>query len=310
MAAADAVRVQAPAKINLFLHVGEKRSDGYHAVQSLVAFADAGDALTFELADALALSVEGPFASALAGESENLVLKAATALAARAGIQARARIVLTKNLPVASGIGGGSADAAAALRGLSRLWSLTIAESELGAIAAALGSDVPVCLASVPAWMEGRGERLASIPALPGLPLLLINPGVAVATAEVFAALETRHGADMTMPAGGFHDTADLLRFLETTANDLEAPARKLHPVIGDVLKALASMPGALFERMSGSGATCFALFADEHSLSGAEQALRASHADWWIAASTIPPTGIKPPEVEGVDIEPTDDGL
>jgi 4-diphosphocytidyl-2-C-methyl-D-erythritol kinase len=305
------MREYAPAKINLFLHVGDKRPDGYHAVQSLVVFADVADVLSFAPAAALSLAIDGPFAPALAGGGDNLVLKAAAALAAQAKIAAGAAIALTKNLPVASGIGGGSADAAAALRGLSRLWNLALGEADLSAIAETLGSDVPACLANAPVWMEGRGERLTLVPALPEMALLLVNPGVAIATADVFRALDARRGTAMTLPPDGFRDTADVLRFLEGTANDLEAPARTLQPVIGDVLEALKALPGALFARMSGSGATCFAIFADEHSASSAEQTLRARRAGWWIAATRIAATGSGPaPEIVGVDIGPSDDGL
>ncbi len=177
---------------------------------------------------------------------------------------AEARITLTKNLPLASGIGGGSADAAAALRLLSNLWQLKLDEKVLRDIGASLGSDIPVCVASRPSFMAGRGEVLTPVTSLPRLPLLLVNPGVAIPTKEIFASLVERHGVDMKLPNGGVTDLADLLRFLETTSNDLEAPAKARAPVIVEVLNALKRMPGALFTRMSGSGATCFALMPDE----------------------------------------------
>jgi 4-diphosphocytidyl-2-C-methyl-D-erythritol kinase len=293
----------APAKINLFLHVGERRADGFHPLQSLAVFTELGDRLTVEAGEALCLQLEGPFAAGLVAEPDNLVLRAARALAETAGIPAAARLTLTKNLPVASGIGGGSADAAAALRALAGLWQVNLSE-RLAGIAASLGSDVPVCLASQPAFMEGRGEILSRVQSLPRLPLLLVNPRIAVPTRDVFAALTTRTGASMTLPRGPFRDSADMLRLLEATHNDLEAPAQGLQPVIGTVLKALSGLPGALFARMSGSGATCFALFADDAACARGGETLRAAHGDWWIAPTFVPAFNIGHEEV-GRDIGP-----
>jgi 4-diphosphocytidyl-2-C-methyl-D-erythritol kinase len=299
----------APAKINLFLHVGERRGDGFHPLQSLAVFTELGDRLTAEPADELSLAVDGPFAAMLSDESDNLVLKAARALAAKSGHAPTVKLSLTKNLPVASGIGGGSADAAAALRALSSLWGLTLDDAALGAIAAELGSDVPVCLASEPRWMEGRGEILSPIASLPRLTLLLVNPNVAVPTREVFAALEKRSFADRKLPPGRFRDIADLLRFLDASKNDLEEPARRIQPTIGAVLGTLAALPGALFSRMSGSGATCFALFPDDESCRRGAAMLSAAHKDWWIAPTAVPEMGIEH-EDGGQDIGPSDRGL
>ena len=299
----------APAKINLFLHVGDKRADSFHPLQSLAVFAGLGDSLTAEAAEGWSLSVDGPFASQLSGEGDNLVLKAARALAAKAGREAAAKLTLTKNLPVASGIGGGSADAAAALRALSSLWKLDLDEPALCEIAAELGSDVPVCVGSRPSWMEGRGEILSPALSLPHLPLLLVNPGVAVATKDVFAALQSRSGVERKLPPGRFRDLADLLRFLDSSKNDLEEPARRLQPVIGEVLSALAALPGALFTRMSGSGATCFALFPDDDSCRRAATLLADGKKNWWIAPTSVPEFGIDH-EDAGQDIGPTDEGL
>ena len=292
----------APAKINLFLHVGDKRTDGFHPVQSLAVFTALGDVLAMEAADTLSLAIDGPFADGLAGEGDNLVLRAARGLGG-----AGARLSLTKNLPVASGIGGGSADAAAALRGLSKLWNSD--SGRLQEIAASLGSDVPVCVDSVTAFMEGRGEILRPALSIPQVPMLLVNPGVPVPTREVFAALETRSGVEMTLPHGRFQDTADLLRFLDSTRNDLEAPARKLQPVIGEVLAAIAALPGALLSRMSGSGATCFGIFADQDCCERAAQTLKAAVPGWWAAATFVPESGIVH-ETVGQDIGPSDAGL
>ena len=292
----------ARAKINLFLHVGARRDDGFHPVQSLAVFTDMGDVLRVEEAIELSLKVDGPFAAGLAGEGDNLVLRAARALDMRG-----ARLTLTKNLPVASGIGGGSADAAAALRGLSRLWN--VAGKDLHEIAAGLGSDIPVCMDSVAAFMEGRGEILRPALAMPRVPLLLVNPGVPVPTKDVFAALENRSGVEMKLPAGHFQDTADLLRFLDSTRNDLEAPAIKLQPVVGEVLGMLATLPGALLARMSGSGATCFGIFANDDCCQRAADALRQARPDWWVAPTFVPETGIVH-EAQGQDIGPSETGL
>lgn len=296
---------QAPAKINLFLHVGARRADGFHPLQSLAVFTAMGDALQIEAAPLLSLNIQGPFAKGLEGEGDNLVLRAARALS---GMQS-AKLTLTKNLPVASGIGGGSADAAAALRGLSALWNLEKDEAALRELASALGSDIPVCVLSCSSFMEGRGEVLRKVETMPRVPLLLVNPGVAVPTKDVFAALQTRSGADMALPRGRFADTADLLRFLETTRNDLEEPARRIQPVIGEVLSAMSALPGALLARMSGSGATCFAIFADDDCCTRAADKLRQAQPGWWIAPTFVPECGISR-DVPGQDIGPTPEGL
>lgn len=296
----------APAKINLFLHVGTRRDDGFHPLQSLAVFTGLGDVLAMEEAENLSLSVQGPFAKGLDGEDDNLVLKAARSLSDD-GATRGARLTLTKNLPVASGIGGGSADAAAALRGLNKLWNT--GDTSLHEIAATLGSDIPVCLDSVAAFMEGRGEVLHPVHSMPLVPMLLVNPGVPVPTRDVFAALETRSGVDMTLPGGRFQDTADLLRLLDSTRNDLEAPAIKIQPVIAEVLKAIAALPGALIARMSGSGATCFGIFADEDCCQRAAKTLSHAAPDWWVAPTFVPESGIVH-ETSGQDIGPSDAGL
>jgi len=288
----NVVSEHAPAKINLFLHVGERRADGFHPLQSLAVFTDAGDALEIDAASDLSLTLQGPFASGLEGEGDNLVLRAARTLGSPGNKTTGAKLTLTKNLPVASGIGGGSADAAAALRGLNALWNLEKDEAALRDIAAELGSDIPACVLSVPCFMEGRGEILRPLVSMPRLPMVLVNPGVAVPTKDVFAALQTRSGDGMVLPAGRFQDTADLLRFLATTRNDLEEPARRIQPVIGEVLAALATLPGALLARMSGSGATCFAIFADDDCCARAADILKQAKSSWWIAPTFVPQTG------------------
>ena len=297
---------RACAKINLFLHVGARREDGFHPLQSLAVFTDLGDALAMEPAAGLSLAIDGPFSAGLTGENDNLVLRAARALDGGG-----AALRLTKNLPVASGIGGGSADAAAALRGLNGLWECGRDDAGLRDLAATLGSDVPVCVSSQAAFMEGRGEILRPVESMPRVPMLLVNPGVAVPTRDVFAGLQQRSGTDMALPRGRFRDTADLLRFLETTQNDLEAPARTLQPVIGEVLTAIAALPGALFARMSGSGATCFGIFADDHCCARAADILKKASPGWWVAPTFVPEIGLAHEGAEhGQDIGPTDQGL
>jgi 4-diphosphocytidyl-2-C-methyl-D-erythritol kinase len=278
----------APAKINLDLCVLSRRGDGYHELDSVVAFVELADRLTFEPADGLRLELAGPFAPALACETENLVLRAAELLAERAGSGAGVRIRLEKHIPVASGLGGGSADAAATLRGLNRLWDLGLERAELRRLALGLGADVPVCLESRPMRMRGIGERLEPLPGVAPLPLLLVNPGLPVPTGAVFAGLEGRFAAPSPGPPPAFHDGLHLLAWLGTRANHLEPPACALAPVIADVLAALSAQPGCALARMSGSGATCFALFEQPSALSAAEAAIRARASGWWLQATRI----------------------
>ena len=275
----------APAKINFFLHVTGKRPDGYHILDSLVVFAGIGDRLHAEPADGLSLRVTGPFAAGLSGEADNLVLRAARALADALGIVPRAALVLEKNLPVASGIGGGSADAAATLRLLSRLWDATLAPPVMHKLSERLGADVPVCLLGKPTRMRGIGEQLDPAPTLPPCGIVLVNPGVALATADVFRARRTGFSEPAILPADWASPIimADGLRHL---TNDLQPPAMALQPAIGAVLAALAARPGCLLARMSGSGATCFGLFASPDQAT--EQAAAISRLGWWVWGGEI----------------------
>ena len=269
----------APAKINLFLHVTGRRPDGYHLLDSLAVFADAHDRLTAAPGDGLSLTLAGPFAPGLEAGSDNLVLRAARALALACGLGRGAALRLEKNLPVASGIGGGSADAAATLRLLARLWGLDASAERLGAEAVGLGADVPVCVGSRPARMSGVGEVLGPAPALPPCGLLLVNPGEAVSTPAVFAARRGGFSAPALLP-DGWGDAASMASDLSVLRNDLEAPSLALCPAVGDVLAALRGLPGCRLARMSGSGATCFAVFD-----SPAEARLAApglSRPGWW----------------------------
>ena len=259
----------APAKLNLALHVRGKLPDGRHALETLFAFCTDGDRVEGELADDIALEVVGPFAEALS--DGNLILTAANALRETAGVGQGAALRLTKNLPVASGIGGGSADAAAALRLLTRIWAIDPAHAT--AVAPALGADVPACLLSLTARGEGAGDRLALVDdcSIAGTPVLLVNPLLPLSTGAVFAQWDgIDHG-----PLGDWR----------SGRNDLEAPARALVPAIGDILDWLAARPGATFSRMSGSGATCFALFADE---AARDAAAAACPGQWWRLATFL----------------------
>lgn len=277
------MRERAKAKINLFLHVGARRADGYHALESLVVFADVADELSFEPAAAISLSIDGPFAGVLKNEPDNLVLRAAHELAAHTSTTAGARITLTKNLPVASGIGGGSADAAAALRGLAQLWNV---HAPLQEIALSLGSDVPVCLASTPSWMGGRGEEVSPADLPLHIPLVLVNSGVAVSTAAVFERLDARTGIGEAEKPANIHSIPALVEYLEDTFNDLESPSCTLAPAISESLSALKGS-GALLARMSGSGATCFGIFENDVLAESAAKEISFAHKEWWVKASS-----------------------
>lgn len=271
----------APAKINLCLHVTGRRADGYHLLDSLVVFAGVGDQVSGTLADPPSLSVEGPKAEGLTGEGDNLVLRAARAM----GVSAR--IVLEKHLPVSSGIGGGSADAAATLRLLARLSGRALPEA---AAVLALGADVPVCLAGRPARMTGIGEGLAPLPPLPQAWLVLANPGVALSTPAIFRALARADNAPLPRDLPRLRSAADLAAFMMMQRNDLEPPALALEPVIGRVKAALSAQAGCLMARMSGSGATCFGLFADPLAAHAAARAIRAAEPGWWLADAPLLP--------------------
>ena len=280
----DALRsALARAKVNLHLHVLGRREDGYHLLDSLVVFPELGDRLEAEPAAGLSLSVAGPFADQLPSDGGNLVLRAAEALAARAPGRGAA-LRLEKALPVAGGIGGGSADAAAALRALSRLWGLRPGDAE--GLALGLGADVPVCLgAPRPAMMGGIGEVLRPAPALPALWLTLANPGLPVATAEVFRRLERRDGRAAEAPAR-FETAAALADWLAAQSNMLEAAAEAVAPAVGALRREIGGLEGCLLARMSGSGGTCFGLFAEDRAALAAAEALRARGV--WAAAAPV----------------------
>ena len=295
---ASAITITAPAKINLTLHICGRRADNYHLLDSLVVFAGAGDRITVSPANDLRLTITGPFGAALASEPNNLVLRAARLLAVTHNITRGADIVLEKNLPVASGIGGGSADAAATLIACGRLWGvnpMTLADHD---IAAALGADVPVCLRGIPAFMSGIGEIVQAAPALPGAWLVLANPGEPLATKAVFAALAGRFSAAMARDAfKNLADTESLAKTLKLYSNDLMPPALEILPAIAPVLAALEQASGCLLARLSGSGPTCFGLFADAGAADQAAASIAAAHPNWWVVPAPMlkaaPPLGI-----------------
>ncbi len=275
----------APAKVNLYLHVVGRRPDGYHLLDSLVVFAGIGDRLHVEPAPELSLVITGPFAAGLTAEADNLVLRAAHALASATGMPPSGRITLEKHLPIASGIGGGSADAAAALRLLCGFWRISPDPNQLRQIAQTLGADVPVCLAGEPARMGGIGEDLTAVPGLPPAGIVLVNPGVAVSTPAVFRARSGPFSAVVTLP-DDLPDAQALADALRICRNDLEPPARLLAPSIGDVLDTLAGDPSCLLARMSGSGATCFGLY--ETPAAAEAAAAVVSRAGWWVWGGPI----------------------
>ena len=281
------IRVGAPAKLNLYLHVTGRRVDGYHELDSLVTFTVLSDTVDIAPAETLALSVTGPFADAL-DASENLAVRAATALAAALGRAAAVRITLDKRIPVAAGLGGGSADAAAVLRGLSRLWRLGDEHAgELRETALALGADVPVCLGSRAAYMAGIGEALSPPPPLPPCAVLLVNPAVPVSTGAVFAARRGPFSAASRIEEAP-PDAQALAALLRARRNDLEQPALEQVPAIGRVLDRLSTAPGCLLARMSGSGGTCFGLFEDKAAAAGAAGAIAREEPAWWVQPTQL----------------------
>lgn len=289
----SAATERARAKVNLTLQVHGRRADGYHDLESLVAFADCADTLTLNPADRLSLAVAGPRAAECGALDDNLILKAARLLGDRVADLAVGRFALEKHLPAAAGIGGGSADAAATLRLLARLNDLAAEDPRIAEVAQATGADVPVCLPSSTCVMRGIGERLAPV-AMPRLACVLINPGVPVATKDVFGALGLKAGqalaGDAPSPIWPDGDSS-LERWFAALAqgrNDLEAPALRVQPVIAEVLMMLRAQDGCRLARMSGSGATCFGLFGDDDAAARAAENIRTDHAGWWVVASTL----------------------
>ena len=281
----------APAKVNLTLRVLARRADGYHELESLVVFADFGDRLSFAHSGDLALTVRGPSAAAAGGGDDNLVHKAARALAARRPGLVLGAFDLDKRLPVAAGLGGGSSDAAAALRLLAEANAMAPDDPDLYAAARATGADVPVCLDPRPRIMRGIGEKLSAPLTLPPLPAVLVNPGVALPTKAVFAGWKASRAAIALIDEAALArlvSPRDLMQLVAQQANDLEPPAIALQPSIAEVLAALRALPGCTLARMSGSGATCFGLFGTPDEAARAEKVLSAQQPTWWVKATTF----------------------
>ena len=281
----------APAKVNLTLHVIGRRPDGYHELESLVAFADVGDELTFAPGGALELVTRGPTATAAGPSDDNLVLKAARLLAERVGGLTLGTFTLEKELPVAAGLGGGSSDAAAALRLLARENKIALTDPRVMEAARLTGADVPVCLDPRPRVMRGIGEVLSAPVALTPLPAVLVNPGVSVPTRDVFVRLAAPPAPFSPPPprAGEGREGASL-DDIAAARNDLEPPAMAIQPIIAEVLAAVRASAQCRLARMSGSGATCFALFASASAAEAAARALRETHPGWWVRATTLGP--------------------
>jgi len=277
----------APAKINLYLRVTGQRADGYHLLDSLFAFAGIHDVIDVSESEDLTLNIDGPFANEISNNQNNLVLRAATGLARIAGRQPCGAIRLSKRLPVASGMGGGSSDAAATIRALSELWDIQLSKKDLQTLALELGADVPACLTGKAAFISGIGEIIEMAPPIPAASLVLVNPGIAVSTPDVF---RNRQGpfSDTTPFSHTPKDAHELASLLSQYGNDLRSPAEKLAPVITEVLHAMTRLDGALFTEMTGSGATCFALFDDPATASRAAISLRQKRPDWWIEATSL----------------------
>ncbi|MBK1635448.1 4-(cytidine 5'-diphospho)-2-C-methyl-D-erythritol kinase [Rhodovulum adriaticum] len=274
------VEAFAPAKINLTLHVTGQRADGYHLLDSLVIFADAGDRLTLAPSDGLSLTVTGPRAAGVPTDGRNLVLKAADLFPDGQG----AAITLDKHLPAAAGIGGGSSDAAAALRGLSELWNRPLPDAQA---VLSLGADVPVCLAPRAVRMRGVGEEILDGPRLPDrMGLLLVNPGLEVSTPAVFKALERKDNPPLPHPPG-WSSAGAMAHWLAEQRNDLEPPARRLAPEIRQVLDAIAATEGCLLSRMSGSGATCFGIYETRAQAEAAARIIAPAAPHWWVQAAS-----------------------
>jgi 4-diphosphocytidyl-2-C-methyl-D-erythritol kinase len=288
--------VFAPAKVNLHLHVTGRQSDGYHLLDSLAVFADIGDTLVFEPSKVFSFTAEGPFAGLFSSaeidtspQSKNLVVKAALRLSALLARELNVSIRLIKNLPLGSGLGGGSTDAAACLRGLCQLWNVPLSQPHIDSLALQLGRDVPVCLKSRTCIMRGTGEHILSGPNLPELPVVLAWPARPVSTAEIFQSLKMpRYSSPVEFP-DHFDEPDALCDFLNhSSRNDLQQVSLTLPPVISDTLSAISQQSGCLLARMSGSGSACFGIFKNEGQAHRAADAMRLSHPDWWIQAGWL----------------------
>ncbi len=288
------IKVQAPAKVNLFLHVVGQRLDGFHLLESLFVFTEHGDTISVTEADSFDFSLTGPYAKTLADmggdEGDNLVVKAAMLLAEKASVRANVSIVLEKNLPVAAGIGGGSADAAATLMALNQLWKCDYTLTELEPLALELGADVPACLYRTPLYIKGVGENIEPTSLPSDYAILLVNPNVGVSTPEIFKEFHAK-GTVFTPSIGGKEkfENASFINFLnEHSGNDLQRPAQRICPEITEVLSQLDKLPDTLYTAMSGSGATCFAMFNTVSEAEAANIYIKTCNPEWWTLTSQL----------------------
>ena len=290
------LKVFAPAKVNLYLHVTGRQADGYHTLDSLVTFADVGDMVTFEKAREFSLTVDGPFAGSFtraeletSPQSKNLIVKAAWQLSGLLARELDVAIHLTKNLPFGSGLGGGSADAAACMWGLCQFWNVPLPEGHRTSLALQLGRDVPVCLKSHTTFMRGTGEYLFKAPEVPEIPVVLAWPGQPVSTGEVFQNLGMSVFSDPVQFAASYDMPQTISDFLALhTRNDLQATSCALNPLIHKALGQIAAQPGCQLARMSGSGSACFGVFENEERSQAAAEALTLAHPGWWVRSAWL----------------------
>lgn len=285
------VRVFAPAKVNLTLHVGPPMRDGRHPIESVAVFANIGDWVWAEDDERPSLNVAGPFASHLAGERNNLVVRAAQLIAAEAGVRRGVKLTLDKHLPIASGIGGGTADAAATLRALDALWGLNLSMRDMMRLAARIGSDGPACVGSFPCYMTGAGENAVALPDWPDLDAVLVNPGVPSPTADVYRRFDERGGTAAPLRGGGapeINSVARAIDYVSQGRNDLAEAAVSLAPVIGEALQLLERAPGVRAARLSGSGATCFALVDGAQRARDLAREVAEERPQWWVRAARL----------------------
>lgn len=291
----DTLNIFAPAKVNLYLHLTGRRDDGYHLLDSLVAFADIGDRVRIEPATDFTFAVEGPFARAFTAQekdaspnSSNLVVRAVWAMAEAMRRPPAIRVTLEKNIPLAAGIGGGSSDAAAVIWGLIQLWNIKLTAAQwLPKLMLGLGADVPVCLPCQPVRMRGIGDEFSPVPSYGDIPILLVNPGARCPTADVFRLYDGGFRSSAPALAEG-QGPAALAAALRDTGNDLTVPAMAIVPDIATVLEMLEQQPQCLLSRMSGSGATCFGIFEDETSVLDAAEHIMRAHPGWWVRGGML----------------------
>ena len=281
------ISVFAPAKINLYLHITAKRNDNYHLIESLIVFANYGDKITVTPAEKFGLQINGQFAPYIKPNNDNLVIKAAMLLAKASGIKATGNITLTKNLPIASGIGGGSADAAAALLALRKLWDVPISNEDMSNLAIKLGADVAICLQRTASIVTGIGEKINPVPILPKFWLVLVNPNLLVSTAEVFAAYKDKFSTPQPMNTQP-KDLEELISLLSNRGNDLTGASISIAPVIKEVIEVLEATPNTVLSRLSGSGATCFAIFKTKFDAEAAAKKLIHKYPQWWVRATSL----------------------